>query len=58
MILHHFENENKSATVSHSQGEFIVMKYINNEYIDEEVALNEESAEVKAEDWVLNASAS
>jgi hypothetical protein len=56
MILHHFENENKSSTVSHSQGEFIVMKYIDNNYIDEEVALNEEQAEIKAEDWVINAS--
>lgn len=53
MILHHFENENKSATVSFSQGEYIVMKYIDNQYIDEEVALNEESAEMKAEDWVF-----
>ena len=58
MILHHFENENKSATVSHSQGQFIVMKYIDNQYIDEEVALTEYDAEMKAEDWVLNASAS
>lgn len=54
MILHHFENENKSATVSHSQGQFIVMKYVDNNYIDEEVALNEESAEIKAEDWVFS----
>ena len=58
MILHRFENENKSATVSHSQGQFIVMKYIDNNYIDEEVALDEQSAESRAEDWVLNASAS
>ena len=54
MILHHFENNNRSATVSHSQGQFIVMKYIDNNYIDEEVALNEESAEIKAEDWVFS----
>lgn len=54
MILHRFENENKSATVSHSQGQYIVMKYIDNSYIDEEVALNEERAEIKAEDWVMN----
>ena len=58
MILHHFENNNRSATVSHSQGEFVVMKYIDNNYIDEEVALNEEQAEIKAEDWVLDASTS
>lgn len=54
MILHRFENENKSAIVSHSHGQYIVMKYIDNSYIDEEVALNEESAEMKAEEWVLN----
>lgn len=54
MILHHFENENKSATVSHSQGEFVVMKYIDNNYIDEEVAIDEQSAELKAEDWVFS----
>ena len=58
MILHHFENDNRSATVSHSQGEYVVMKYIDNHYIDEEVSLDEQSAEMKAEDWVLNASAS
>ena len=54
MILHHFEHENKSATVSHSQGEFVVMKYIDNNYIDEEVAIDEQSAEIKAEDWVFS----
>ena len=58
MILHHFENNNRSATVSQSQGEFVVMKYIDNNYIDEEVALNEEQAEIKAEDWVLDDSTS
>ena len=30
------------------------MKYIDNNYIDEEVALNEEQAEIKAEDWVFS----
>lgn len=54
MILHHFENENKTATVSFSQGEFIVMKYVDNNYIDEDVALNENDAEMKAEDWVFS----
>jgi len=58
MILHSFENANKSSIVSFSQGEYIVMKYVNNEYIDEEVASDEYMAIIKADDWIKDATTS
>lgn len=54
MILHTFNEGRKSATVSFSQGEYLVMKYIDNNFIEDEVSLTENDAEIKAEDWVLS----
>lgn len=55
MILSTFENDNKAANVCKIAGEYEVMFYKNNSYIDSQVALTEQQAENIAEDWVLNA---
>jgi hypothetical protein len=55
MILSTFENKNKTANVCKIAGEYEVMFYKDNSYLNSQVALTEQQAENIAEDWVLNA---
>ena len=52
MIVSSFESENRHANVCLQDKEWVVMCYENNEFVQEHVALNEQSAEDKAENWV------
>jgi len=53
MILSTFQSSNKSANVCKIAGEYEVMFYLNNNYIDSQIALTEQQAENIAEDWVI-----
>jgi hypothetical protein len=55
MILSTFENNNKSANVCNIAGEYEVMFYKDNSYLNNQVALTEQQAKNIAKDWVLNA---
>ena len=55
MILLTFENNNKSANVCKIAGEYEVMFYKDNSYLNNQVALTEQQAKNIAKDWVLNA---
>lgn len=56
MIVSTFEGEGRSANVCKHDREWVVMCYIDEQFIEELVALNEQQAEDKAEDWVYNES--
>ena len=53
MILSTFSGEDRTANVCYQSGEFVVMYYAKGKYLQEDVALTEEDAEMKAEDYVL-----
>lgn len=52
MILSEFTEGNRAANVCKQGGEWVVMMYQDGKYIKEDVALSENAAEAKAEDWV------
>ncbi len=53
MILSTYEEDNKLANVCLQQGEWVVMIYENDQYIETLVAISESEAEVIAEDYVM-----
>jgi len=55
MILSTFENNNKSANVCKIAGEYEVMFYKDNSYLNSQVTLTEQQAKNIAKDWVLDA---
>ena len=56
MIVSRFEGEGRTANVCKHDREWVVMCYINEEFVEEFVVLNEQDAEDKAENWIYNES--
>lgn len=54
MIISTFYGETRTANVCQSLGGWGVMCYENEEYIKSLTALNQNAAEVIAEDWIRN----
>ena len=54
MILHTYEENNKAATVCLQGKDYIVQKYIDNEFQHADIFNKEDKAEMAAEDWILN----
>ena len=53
MIVSTYEDGTRTANVCRQNGDWVVMTYENNEYLQSILARNEEDAEIIAEDWVL-----
>jgi len=53
MIIHTFQEGNRTANICKQLSEWIVMYYEDDAYISSDTALNEEHAEELAEDYVL-----
>jgi hypothetical protein len=54
MILSTYEEGNKSANVCVQQGQWVVMIYKNNQYLETLLATSETNAEIIAENYVMD----